>query len=144
MGEYWRQEGLELGSYLDEADAQMALFEVALHFHFRQASISGRDYDPRTIFDGPLVKSNLLNAVTFVDNHDSQRGQALQTWVDGFTRNLPIPSSCRERMATLACSEGDYYGTSSGSNSQPSWGQFFTTAVNCAQGGGLWRAGRLF
>ena len=58
---------------------------MPLHFNFRDAAKGGRDYDLRRIFDGTLVKENPLVAVTFVDNHDSQPGQSLESWVmDGF------------------------------------------------------------
>ena len=124
MGEYWRREGLELVSYLDETDAQMALFDVALHFHFQQASLSGRDYDLRTIFDGTLVKSNPLNAVTFVDNHDSQQGQALQSWVDGFFKELAYALILLRKDGYPCLFWGDVYGISGGPNPQPGWGQY--------------------
>ena len=124
MGEYWRREGLELVSYLDETDAQMALFDVALHFHFQQASLSGRDYDLRTIFDGTLIKSNPLNAVTFVDNHDSQQGQALQSWVDGFFKELAYALILLRKDGYPCLFWGDYYGISGGPNPQPGWGEY--------------------
>ena len=40
------------------------------------------DYDLTTIFDHSLVKNHPEHAVTFVDNHDTQRGQALESTVE--------------------------------------------------------------
>ena len=36
------------------------------------------------IFAGTLTASREDYAVTFVDNHDTQVGQSLQSWVDGW------------------------------------------------------------
>jgi glycosidase len=60
----------------------MRLFDVPLHFNLHRASKAGNEFDLRTVFDGTLVKENPLMAVTFVDNHDSQPGQSLESWVD--------------------------------------------------------------
>lgn len=123
LGEYWRREGDALVSYLDQTDEQMALLDVALHFRFHEASIKGRDFDLRTLFDGSLVKSNPLNAITFVDNHDSQQGQALESWVDGFFKELAYALILLRRDGYPCLFYGDYYGIAGGPNPQPGWGQ---------------------
>ena len=46
------------------------------------ASKAGRSFDLRTIFDDTLVQSHPMNAVTFVDNHDSQPQESLESWVE--------------------------------------------------------------
>lgn len=82
VGEYWNGDHKKLLRYLDNCDRCMSLFDVALHYHLYDASKMGADYDLRTIFDNTLVQEDPWHAVTFVDNHDTQPGQALQSWVD--------------------------------------------------------------
>ena len=59
----------------------MSLFDVPLHFHFFQACSCGGQFDMRTLLDGTLVQSDPCRAVTFVQNHDTQDGQALRSVV---------------------------------------------------------------
>ena len=47
-----------------------------------EASKAGADYDLTTIFDDSLAQINPDRAVTFVENHDTQRGQALESTVE--------------------------------------------------------------
>ena len=77
VGEYWSGGIADLQRYTDATGGIMRLFDVPLHFKFHEASMKGRDFDLSKVFDGTLVKDNPLLAVTFVDNHDSQPGQAL-------------------------------------------------------------------
>jgi len=44
-------------------------------------SKSGAKYDLRHIFEKTVVKLRPGDAVTFVDNHDTQIGQSLESWV---------------------------------------------------------------
>lgn len=66
----------------------MSLFDVPLHFNFYAASHGGGGYDMRNILKGTLLEARPDSAVTFVDNHDTQPGQALQSWVDGWFKPL--------------------------------------------------------
>jgi alpha-amylase len=66
----------------------MSLFDVPLHMNFHRASRSGGNYDIRTIFDGTLTKEQPSKSVTFVDNHDSQPLQALESSVDPWFKPL--------------------------------------------------------
>lgn len=81
VGEYWRPEIDALLRYLDSVENAMSLFDVPLHFHLREAAGSGGRYDMRRLFEGTLVGCRPHLAVTFVDNHDTQPGQALESWV---------------------------------------------------------------
>lgn len=84
VGEYWNPAVGSLEQYLGLVDGEMSLFDVPLHFNLFAASNDGWHYDLRRIFDGTLTAENPTHAVTFVDNHDTQPGQALcsyvQTW----------------------------------------------------------------
>lgn len=86
VGEYWHADLQVLEHYLQEVNGEMSLFDVPLHYHFHEASIDGGSYDLRRIFDGTLAADNPTHAVTFVDNHDTQKGQALASPVSPWFR----------------------------------------------------------
>lgn len=88
VGEYWSPNIQTLQHYLDTTEDALSLFDVPLHFNFVNASNGGNQYDMRTIFDHTLTQTNPIKAVTFVDNHDSQPGQSLESWVQGWFRAL--------------------------------------------------------
>ena len=81
VGEYWSTSLENLKNYIKETNASLSLFDVPLHYNLFNASNSGGNYDMKTIFDNTLVNSDPDLAVTFVDNHDTQLGQSLQSWV---------------------------------------------------------------
>ncbi len=60
----------------------MSLFDVPLHYHFYDASHSNGYYDMREIFNNTLVQRHDKYAVTFVDNHDTQPGQSLTSFIE--------------------------------------------------------------
>ncbi len=86
VGEYWSGDLKKLMEYLDTCGECMTLFDVPLHYKLFAASKSGPEFDLRTIFEDTLVQERPRCAVTFVDNHDSQPGQALQSWVEDWFR----------------------------------------------------------
>jgi alpha-amylase len=88
VGEYWNGDVNVLGKYLDDCGGLMQLFDVPLHYDFFAAAQQGSGYDLRTIFDNTLTARCPWLSVTFVDNHDSQPGQALQSWVQDWFRPL--------------------------------------------------------
>lgn len=61
VGEYWNGNMNRLIEYLQfmnhEDHFKMSLFDVPLHFNFKEAADKGKDYDMRKIFDGTLVKA---------------------------------------------------------------------------------------
>jgi len=82
IGEYWKADIDTLLHYIDATSGMIQLFDVPLHFNFNKASREGDAFDLRTIFDNTLVKAKPELAVTFVDNHDTQPLQSLESWVD--------------------------------------------------------------
>ena len=84
VGEYWNSNIDALLHYLDETEGCMDLFDVPLHFHFVSASRSCGTFDMRTLFDNTLTSIDPMHSVTFVDNHDTQPEQSLESWVDGW------------------------------------------------------------
>lgn len=81
IGEYWAADTAALAGYRAAVSGAVQLFDVPLHYRFVDAARAGRDYDLRTIFDGTYVAADPTAAVTFVDNHDTQPGQSLESTV---------------------------------------------------------------
>lgn len=81
VAEYWSAHLPALEHFLHATGERMALFDVPLHFTFHLAGRVGADFDLRSVFDGSLVAARPHLAVTFVDNHDSQPMQALESTV---------------------------------------------------------------
>lgn len=88
VGEYWSGDVEDLHRYIDATGASMSLFDVPLHFRFRDAGLSESAFDLRTIFDRTLVQEQPALAVTFVDNHDTQPCQSLESWVEPWFKPL--------------------------------------------------------
>ncbi|MEO6037022.1 MAG: alpha-amylase, partial [Saprospiraceae bacterium] len=88
VGEYWHQNLAPLERYLRVVEGRMSLFDAPLHYKFYEASRAGDSFDMRTIFDGTLAQVAPMNAVTLVDNHDSQPLQALESPVEHWFKPL--------------------------------------------------------
>jgi alpha-amylase len=86
IGEYWKANLDPLLRYIDATSQMVQLFDVPLHFNFHKAGKDGAGFDLRQIFDGTLVKAKPESAITFVDNHDTQPLQSLESWVDAWFR----------------------------------------------------------
>lgn len=118
VGEYWGPQVEDLEQYLYACGECMHLFDVPLHMNLHKASCTNGQFDMRNIFRGTLVERRPDKAVTFVDNHDTQTGQALQSEVaDWF-----VPSAYALillRTQGYPCVfYGDYYGTHGKENSE--------------------------
>lgn len=114
VGEYWLDDAVKLNEFIDTSDQALQLFDVALHYNFKEASSGGRDYDLTHLFDGTLVATNKFRAVTFVDNHDSQPGQGLESWVNDWFKPIAYALTLL-RVDGLPCLfYGDYYGIKGG------------------------------
>ncbi|MEG1847192.1 MAG: alpha-amylase [Lachnospiraceae bacterium] len=110
VGEYWKPEKYTLEEYLSDVIGNMSLFDVPLHFNFYHASQEKERYDLRRIFDGSLVAENPVKAVTFVDNHDTQPGQALQSFVESWFKPLAYALVLLRTTGYPCVFYGDYYG----------------------------------
>ncbi len=110
VGEFWNPELAACQSFLNSVDYKIDLFDVSLHYKLEAASHAGQDFDLRTIFDDTLVKSHPLNAVTFVDNHDSQPHESLESWVgEGFKQRAYALILLRQEGYPCVF-YGDYFG----------------------------------
>ena len=110
VGEYWSGDIERLLYYLDAVDNEMSLFDVSLHYNFYQASIGGSSYPMNRIFDNTLVKERPDHAVTFVDNHDTQYGQSLQSFVEDWFKQLAYAIILLRKDGVPCVFYTDYYG----------------------------------
>ena len=110
LGEYWQYDEGQIDGYLDDTDWKIDLFDVPLHFHFEEASKSNGNYDMRNIFNNTIVKNHPLQAVTFVDNHDSQPGQSLDSWVEDWFKEIAYSLILFRKDGYPCIFAGDYYG----------------------------------
>ncbi|MBQ3371146.1 MAG: alpha-amylase [Mogibacterium sp.] len=110
VGEYWSGDLDKLLYYLDSVENTMSLFDVALHFNFYNASKSGSDYDMSNILSRTLVSERPANAVTFVDNHDTQFGQSLQSFVEDWFKQLAYTIILLKKDGLPCVFYADYYG----------------------------------
>lgn len=110
VGEYWKPELSSLTHYLDECGAVMSLFDVPLHFKFFALSSANGSFDLRTLFDDTLVRTRPDFAVTFVDNHDTQPGQALESWVAPWCKPIAYASILLREEGIPCVFYGDLYG----------------------------------
>ena len=109
VGEYWSGDISKLHRYIQETEGQISLFDVPLHYHLEAAS-KDENYDMSKILDGTLVKENSLRAVTFVDNHDTQPGQALQSFVERCFKPAAYSIILLRNEGYPCVFYGDFYG----------------------------------
>lgn len=89
VAENWNIESVgQLEDYIETTQGSTHLFDSLLHHNLYLVSKAGGDYDLDKIFDNTLVQRNPLLAVTFVDNHDSQPLQALDSYIEEWFRPL--------------------------------------------------------
>lgn len=109
VGEYWSGDVNKLHKYLTETEGQVSLFDVPLHYNFWEAS-KQEDYDLSKIFDNTLVKDNPNKAVTFVDNHDTQPEQALESFVERWFKPAAYSIILLRNEGYPCVFYGDFYG----------------------------------
>lgn len=112
FGEYWKGDAQSLANYIEDTERKMDLVDVVLHMNLFEASKQGKNYDLTKILSGSLMKNDDLKAVTFVDNHDSQRGQALESCVEEWFKPSAYAIILLRQQGLPCVFYGDYYGIS--------------------------------
>ncbi|WP_427159736.1 alpha-amylase [Aliinostoc sp. HNIBRCY26] len=110
VGEYWYNDVNTLLWYVDAVRGKMSVFDVPLHYNFHQASKSGGNYDMRRILDGTMMQKRPTHAVTFVENHDSQPLQALESVVEPWFKPLAYAIILLRQEGYPCVFHADYYG----------------------------------
>jgi alpha-amylase len=89
VAENWVVDNVEdLETYIELTEGRMQLFDSVLHHNLYVASQEQETYDLSKIFEGTLTELKPCLSVTFVDNHDSQPLQALESFVEAWFRPL--------------------------------------------------------
>lgn len=70
VAEYWREDLDVLAGYIKRMGNRISLFDVRLVSNLARLSVA-RNPDLRTVFQETLALHHPLNAVTFVQNHDT-------------------------------------------------------------------------
>ena len=110
VGEYWTSNLKDLSAHLKRFNSRMSLFDVQLVYNLSNLSQS-RHGDLRTVFEGTLSKHYPANAVTFVQNHDTQETQALAAPVEPwFTAHAYALILLRANGGYPCVFYGDLYG----------------------------------
>ncbi|MEH7121289.1 alpha-amylase [Neobacillus vireti] len=110
VGEFWKHDLEPCQKYLDRVDNHITLFDVALHYKLNQASNEGRDFDLTRIFEDTLAGSHPDHAVTFVDNHDTQPQESLESWVEDWFKPSAYALILLRQEGYPCVFYGDYYG----------------------------------
>lgn len=109
VGEYWTGDVQKLHRYITETEGEISLFDVPLHYKLSSAS-KEENYDLSQLLDNTLVKENSSKAVTFVDNHDTQPGQALESFVERWFKPAAYSLILLRDEGYPCVFYGDYYG----------------------------------
>jgi alpha-amylase len=110
VGEYWSEDVKALHWFISETGGKLSLFDVPLHYNFYSASRSQGDYNMENILQGTLMTEQPDLAVTFVENHDSQPLQALESYVEPWFKPLAYAIILLRREGYPCVFYGDYYG----------------------------------
>lgn len=99
---------------------RFSLFDAPLHYNFKEAGDQGKSYDLRKVFDGTIVQKRPIDAVTLVTNHDTQKGQALESVVSPDFMPLAYALILLRQAGYPCVFLGDLDGCHGEGNSQPS------------------------
>lgn len=110
VGEYWHKNIDALMDYLDKCGRCMTLFDVPLHYKFHTAGNSNQYFSMRRLFEHTLVARDPDYAVTFVDNHDTQPDQALESFVEAWFKPLAYAIILLRDTGTPCVFFGDLFG----------------------------------
>ena len=110
IGEYWSGNIDSLKNYLKNINYSISLFDVPLHYNFYNACYSNGNYDMRYIFSNTLVEALPDKTITFVDNHDTEPGQALESWIADWFKPLAYSLILLRKSGIPCIFYGDLYG----------------------------------
>ncbi len=88
LGEFWKDDAEKIGIFSDKMEELISCFDAPLHYNFFKASEEGSEYDLSKILAGSLLEKKPLFSVSFVENHDTQQLQALESTVKDWFKPL--------------------------------------------------------
>lgn len=87
----------------------MSLFDVPLHYNMYRASTE-ENFDMSKLLENTLVKERPEKAITFVDNHDTQPGQAIESFIEPWMKQLAYSIILLRAEGYPCVFYGDLYG----------------------------------
>ncbi|MDD6438924.1 MAG: alpha-amylase [Lachnospiraceae bacterium] len=113
------------GSFSQEADERtsaaegtpLTLFDVPLHYSFLRAAQNGQNFDMQSLFTDTLVEARPECAVTFIDNHDTEPGQALESYIPEWFKPIAYSMILLRENGIPCIFYGDYYGVENANES---------------------------
>ncbi|KAK0634334.1 alpha amylase [Bombardia bombarda] len=109
VGEFWKDSLSDMTGYLDRMGQKFSLFDAPLVYNFSEIS-KGSGADLRKVFDGTLVQTAPIAAVTLVMNHDTQPYQALEAPIEGWFKPLAYALILLRNQGYPCVWYGDLYG----------------------------------
>lgn len=112
VGEFWDGQVSELRKYLKQIQHKFPLFDVPLHYRLFRASQEKEKFDLSKIFKDTLTEKEPEFAVQYVDNHDTQPGEVLQSTVGEWFKYHAYALLLLRDVGRPCVFYGDYYGAS--------------------------------
>lgn len=110
VGDFWHWNVGYINDYIDSTEGTASMFDVPLHFNFHDASMAEGGFDLSRLLDGSMMMSNPAKAVTFVDNHESQPGGILESYVKDWFKPLAYAVILLREQGYPCMFMGDYQG----------------------------------
>lgn len=88
LGEFWKDEAEKISHFSDQIKEMISCFDVPLHYNFFTASEDGMDYNLSQILLGSFLEKKPVFSVSFVENHDTQKLQSLESTVQDWFKPL--------------------------------------------------------
>lgn len=88
LGEFWKDDAEKISVFSDKMEGLISCFDAPLHYNFFKASKEGKDYDLSTILKDTFLEQNPVFSVSFVENHDTQHLQSLESAVQDWFKPI--------------------------------------------------------
>ncbi|WP_228429873.1 alpha-amylase [Chryseobacterium binzhouense] len=110
IGEYWKDKPDMMSAFSEKINHQISLFDVPLHYNFHEASKKYSKYDLRTILKNSFLEEHARISVSFVENHDTQPLQGLESSVNEWFKPLAYAIILLMEKAYPCVFYADFYG----------------------------------
>lgn len=110
VGEMWSPDLQKLIRYSDHTGHIMKLFDAPLHYKFMSAGQMWDRFPMRYLFNDTFVQTNPDEAVTCVDNHDTEPDQPLESYVEAWFKPLAYALILLRKDGIPCVFYGDFYG----------------------------------
>lgn len=110
MGEFWKDESRKISDFSHRMNDLISLFDAPLHYNFFNASKEKGDYDLRNIWKDTFSEDRPFFSVSFVENHDTQPLQGLESSVEDWFKPLAYAVILLSDKAYPCLFYADFYG----------------------------------